>query len=108
MKKTYLLLTVLGVILPNIFVVRETLASGNILLWTDPMATFQAMFANNVSSAFAIDLIFVVVLFLFWSYKQAQQYQIKYWWTSWLMTFVLGLAGGLPFFLYLRTTAKNN
>ena len=102
MKKTYLLLTAVGTILPNIFVVKEGIESGNYLLYRYPLDTFQAMFANNISSAFAIDLLFIVVLFLWWSYLESRKYHIKGMIWCWIYTFALGLAGGLPLFLYLR------
>ena len=102
MKKTLLLLTIVGTILPNIFVVKESLESGNYLLYRFPIDTFQAMFANNISSAFAIDLLFIVMLFLWWSYSEAKKYRIKELPWCWIYTFALGLAGGLPLFLYFR------
>lgn len=106
MKKTYLALTVLGFILPNYFVLRESLSSGNILLWTDPAATFSSMFADNITSAFSIDLLYVVLLFLWLSYREVKKNHIKGYGWSWLCTFAFGLAAGLPFFLYLREKTK--
>ena len=102
MKKTYLVLTAIGFILPNIFVLKESVETGNILLYTYPINTFQQMFANNVSSAFAIDLFFVVALFLIWSYQEAKKHKMKTPWLVWVFTFAFGLAGGLPLFLYWR------
>lgn len=98
----YLFLTILGTALPNIFVIKETLASGNILLYAYPIDTFHSMFANNICSAFAIDLLFVVFLFLFWSFQETQRLKIKHIWAVWIYTFALGIAGGLPLFLFLR------
>ena len=86
MKKNYLFLTIIGTILPNIFVVRETITSGNFLLYAHPIDTFNSMFVNNISSAFVIDLLFVVGLFLFWSYKEAKKYKIKNVFLVWTFT----------------------
>ena len=108
MKKTYFLLTIIGTILPNIFVVKESIASGNYLLYTKPMETIQGMFANNISSAFIIDLLFIVILFLVWSYKESKRYRIKNIGLVWIYTFALGIAGGLPLFLYLREKKITN
>jgi dolichyl-phosphate-mannose--protein O-mannosyl transferase len=102
MKKTYLLLTVIGFVLPNYFVLKESLDSGNILLWRDIPATFSGMFANNISSAFMMDLLFVVALFLFWSLQESRRLGIKQVWRFWLFTFLFGIASGLPLFLYFR------
>ncbi|MEM9675556.1 MAG: DUF2834 domain-containing protein [Bacteroidota bacterium] len=106
MKKTYLLLTIIGTVLPNIFVVLESVKSGNYLLYTRPLDTFQGMFANYISTAFVTDLLFIVVLFLLWSYKEAVRYKMKNVYLVWIYTFAFGIAGGLPLFLYLRETNK--
>lgn len=102
MKKVYLTLTIIGTILPNVFVVMESIQSGNYLLYRNPLDTFNGMFSNNISSAFVVDLLFVVVLFLIWSYKEAQQRKMKNVYFYWLYTFAFGIAGGLPLFLYFR------
>ena len=106
MKKTYLVLTVIGTILPNIFVIKESLNSGNYLLYANPIDTFNGMFANNISSAFAIDLLFIVVLFLVWSYRESKRNKMKNIFLVWAYTFAFGIAGGLPLFLYLRERTK--
>jgi len=102
MKRIYLLLVLGGFILPNIFVVRESINTGNILLWRDLGATFEGMFANNISSAFAIDLLFVVLLFVVWTYRESKRLNIGKVWRFWLFTFLFGIASGLPLFLYFR------
>lgn len=107
MKVNYLYLTIAGTILPNIFVVRESLSSGNYLLYANPVATFKGMFANNISAAFITDLLFIVVLFLFWSYWEAKRHNMKNLAWVWIYTFAFGIAGGLPLFLYLREKRMN-
>lgn len=104
MKRTYLFLTIIGTILPNIFVAKESFETGNFLLYANPIATFQGMFANNISSAFIMDLLFVVVLFLAWSYGESKRKDLAMDKTviSWVYTFAFGIAGGLPLFLYFR------
>ena len=102
MKKTYLSLVFIGTILPNIFVFLEGFDSGNYLLYRYPIDTFQAMFGNNISAAFITDLLFIVGLFLVWSFREAKKYQLKNIYWIWLYTFAFGIAGGLPLFLYFR------
>ncbi|MFT5819975.1 MAG: hypothetical protein ACI8ZM_001200 [Crocinitomix sp.] len=102
MKRIYLMLTIIGTILPNIFVLRESLQSGNYLLYTHPFDTFNAMFVNNISAAFITDLLFIVILFLVWSYVESKKLGIKTVFLVWGFTFAFGIAGGLPLFLYLR------
>ncbi len=102
MKTTYLLLTSIGTILPNIFVVQESLLTGNYFLYRYPIDTFNAMFVNHISSAFVTDLFFIVILFLIWTYKESKRLQIKRVYLLWIYTFAFGIAGGLPLFLYFR------
>ncbi|MEM8890661.1 MAG: DUF2834 domain-containing protein [Bacteroidota bacterium] len=106
MKRTYLILSIIGFILPNIFVLLESIESGNYLLYTRPLETMELMFANRVSSAFMMDLFFVVILFLAWSYRESQKLDMKKWGLVCLLTFAFGIAFGLPFFLYLREDKK--
>ncbi|MFT4525605.1 MAG: hypothetical protein ACI85F_001760 [Bacteroidia bacterium] len=106
-KRTYLALTIIGTILPNIFVAKESLESGNYMLYAHPIDTFNGMFANNISSAFAADLLFVVVLFMVWTYRESKRLNMKNVWLTWIYTFAFGIAGGLPLFLYLRETNKS-
>ena len=106
MKKIYLILTIIGTILPNIFVVLESIESGNYLLYAHPIDTFKGMFANNISAAFITDLLFIVVLFLIWSYKESKRCNMKNIYLIWLYTFAFGIAGGLPLFFYFREKSK--
>lgn len=106
MKTNYILLTVLGTLLPNYFVLQESLTSGNYLLYRYPLDTFSGMFANHISSAFITDLLFIVVLFLIWSFKESKRLNIKQVYWVWIYTFALGIAGGLPLFLYFREKKK--
>jgi len=102
MKKLYLILCVIGFILPNIWVAKVSLETGNLLLWLDIKTTLSNMFANNIATAFVVDLLFVVMIFFIWSYRESKKYQIKQLWLVWVLTLLFGLAGALPLFLYLR------
>lgn len=102
MKRTYLFLTIIGTLLPSIFVLKESIETQNYLLYARPMDTFKGMFANNISSAFMMDLLFIVLLFLIWSFFEARKLQLKVLPWIWIYTFAFGIAGGLPLFLYFR------
>lgn len=108
MKKVYLILTIIGFILPGIFVAKVSWETGNILLYADAIETFRQMFANDISSAFVIDLLFIVMLFLYWSYQEAKKENMKRVWLVWIWTFAFGIASGLPLFLYLRELKREN
>lgn len=110
MKNIYLGLTILGFIIPNIFVAIESLESGNILLYANPSATIQGMFANRIATIFSIDLLFAVMVFFIWSNQERKKYKMNHVGWIWALTLLFGLAGGLPMFLYLRSKndEKNN
>jgi hypothetical protein len=107
MKNTYLSLAIIGFVAPTILVFNESIETGNILLYTNPLATVEGMFANRISSIFMIDLLFAVLVFFIWSYEEKKKLKIKNIWIVWSLTMLFGLAGGLPLFLYLRSREMN-
>jgi hypothetical protein len=102
MKRFYLLLSIAGFTAPNIYTAKVSIEAGNWLFWLDPTATVNGIFANDTSTAFVIDLIFVVTVFFIWSYREAQRLNMKKVWVYWLLTILFGLAGTLPLFLWVR------
>lgn len=101
MKKLYLILTVIGFLAPNILVVQESLESGNFLLYTYPLDTMTAMFVNRISTIFAIDLLFAVIVFFIWSFYDSKKSGVQKLGLVWVLTLLFGLAGGFPLYLYL-------
>ena len=97
-----LILALIGFILPTILVVQESIETGNILLYTNPVATLDGMFANRISTIFSIDLFATVFVFFIWSFHQSEMHDIKHLYWVWLVTLLFGLGGGFPLFLYLR------
>jgi len=106
MKTTYLILSILGFIAPNIPVVIESYHTGNWLFWLDPAATLNGMFGNAISTAFIIDLLVAVLVFFVWTYHESKKYRIKRVWLYWVITMLFGLGGTFPLFLYIRETKK--
>ncbi len=102
MKKLYLVLTIAGFIAPSILVAVESFETGNVLLYGNPAATFEGMFANRISSIFAMDLLFSVLVFFVWSFIESKRVELKGVGWLWLITMLFGLAGGIPLFLYIR------
>jgi hypothetical protein len=102
MKTIYLLLAVPGFVLPNFFVIRESIASGNIWMSTDPATTVRALFANNFTSAFVSDVLWVAVVFAVWSFVEARRTGVRHLWLYWLGIVGFGLAGPAAMFLYAR------
>lgn len=102
MKNLYLTLAIIGFIAPNILVSIESYETGNLLLYTNPLATMKGMFANRISTIFMIDLLFAVMVFFIWTYYDGKKTGVKKIGLVWLLTMLLGLAGGFPFYLYLK------
>lgn len=105
MKKIYLVMAVVGFIIPTLLMIQESLATGNILLYADLASTFQGMFANRISTIFSIDLLIAVFVFFFWSFQEARKLKVSNYWMIWIWTMLFGFASGLPLFLYLREVA---
>lgn len=102
MKNLYLVLAIIGFILPNIYVFQESVETGNILLWLHPSATMAGMFANRISTAFIVDLLVAVWVFFIWTHFEAKKHGIRNVWLIWVLTLLFGVAGPFPLFLYLR------
>ena len=109
MKKIYLLLSIIGFIAPSVLVAIESVETGNILLYTNPIATIEGMFSNRISTIFMIDLLFAVMVFFVWTYVDGKKTGVKNLGLVWVLTMLLGLAGGFPLYLYLKEkTIANN
>lgn len=109
MKKIYLLLSIIGFIIPSVLVAIESVETGNILLYTNPIATIEGMFSNRISTIFMIDLLFAVMVFFVWTYVDGKKTGVKNLGLVWVLTMLLGLAGGFPLYLYLKEkTIANN
>ena len=102
MQRVYLALAVVGYVATGIPMVMESARSGNILFWTKPQATIDGLFGNLTSTAFALDLMIVVVVALIWITREARRVRVPNVWAFWVLTLLFGLAGTLPLFLYFR------
>ena len=107
MKTLYLVLAIIGFLLPNTLVFFESIESGNILLYAHPLETIQQMFANRISSIFAIDLLFGVFVFFIWSYQTAKHFSFKSLVGIWIVTLLFGFACGFPLFLYSNNQSSH-
>jgi hypothetical protein len=102
MAVVYLVLSVIGYLVPGVLMIRESLATGNILFWTQPSRTTAELFANATSTTFALDLAGVVVVALIWMTVEARRLGMRRIWAYWVLAFLFGLAGTLPLFLSSR------
>lgn len=106
MKNLYLFLAIIGFIAPSVLVLMESVETGNFLLYANPVHTFEQMFANRISSIFAIDLLFAVLVFFIWTYSLRNKIGASKVYLTWILTMLFGLAGGFPLFLYWKVKAR--
>ncbi len=96
-KKIYFVLAMLGLVVPYWFFFKFLSTNGlNVSL------LIQQLFANNISTFFAADLI--LSIFVFWMYMagEAIRLQMKNRWLYILASLTVGLSFALPLFLYFR------
>jgi hypothetical protein len=97
MKRLYLLLAVIGFVLPYYFFVSFLIANG-----LDLQLLLSQLFANNISSFFAVDLIVSAIVFWVFLGREAQRCRMGNWWVYIVATLVIGPSFALPLFLYFR------
>ena len=101
----YLALAVVGYIVAGVPTIMETMASGNILFWTQPSRTISELFANMTSTAFALDAMAAAVVLCIWMVSESRRIGIKSSWRFVVLTLLFGLGGTLPLFLWFRERA---
>jgi Terpene cyclase DEP1 len=101
-SRLYLILAVVGFVVPNTVTLIESVQTGNILFWTDPARTTSELFVNRTSTAFALDLFATALVALIWMTREAARVGIERVWRFWVLTLLFGLGGTFPLFLYYR------
>lgn len=94
-KHLYLVLSILGTILPYYYFVPFVAEHGlNVSVF------LEQLFSSSISSFFAMDV--VVSSIVLWVLAFTHRHRVKYFWIPILANFVVGVSLGLPLFLYLR------
>lgn len=97
MQWVYLILAVIGAIVPGSYLLRFLSTYG----WDLPELTRQ-LFLNNISTAFGLDVVISgIVLFLF-IFLEGKRLRMKKLWAYVLCTLPVGVSFGLPLFLFFR------
>lgn len=96
-KNIYLLFTLLGLFVPYYFLFWFLSESGFNL----PLLLNQ-LFANSISTFFAVDLVISIIVFWIWMSAEANRLQMKNTWLYILASLLVGLSFALPLFLYVR------
>lgn len=100
-ERWLLALTVVGFVVPNVFVgaylAGEGLDSGGYFsLWT----------ASIPSTQLLVDLGIVALAFFVWAAVDGPRTGVKRWWLCIPTTFLVGLCFGLPLYLLMRERAQ--
>ena len=96
-KNIYLVLLLLGLLLPYYFLFKFLSSNGlNISLLV------QQLFANDISTFFAVDLVISILVFWIYMFAEANKLQMKNSWLYLLASLLVGLSFALPLFLYFR------
>jgi hypothetical protein len=96
-KKPYLFLAVIGFVLPYCFFVSFLIENG-----LDVELLLEQLFANRISTFFAVDLIITAIVFLAFAYQESERWQMRNWWAYVIATLAVGPSFAFPLFLYFR------
>jgi hypothetical protein len=99
MKGFYLVLTLIGLVVPYFFFlsfVSESGLNGGLLL--------RELLGTKISTSFATDLLISGLVFLGYVRAEAARLRVPYWWLYGLAMLIIGLSFAFPLFLYVRET----
>jgi hypothetical protein len=97
LKTIYLVLCVLGLVLPYWQFVPWVLANGlNMPLF------FRQLFANRIGGFFAMDVLVSAVALLVFTRRESSRLGVRGRWLPLIAVLTVGVSLGLPLFLYLR------
>ena len=97
MQITYLTLAIVGFVLPYSQFIPFLVDHGlNLSLF------WSQLFANHISSAFALDLITSSLVFWVFLIKEGTKRQMKFLWVYVVVNLIIGLSCALPLFLAMR------
>ena len=98
MQIIYLLLSVLGFVLPYSQFVPFIANNG-----LDLPLFFEQLFANRISSFFAQDLFISSIVFWVFLFKEGTRLQMKFIWIYVVLNLTIGVSFALPLFLAMRS-----
>jgi len=102
MKTLYLLLAIVGLVVPYYFLAAFLLEHG-----FDLAPLVQQLFANRISTFFAVDLIIASLVFWVYVYQESARQQMPNAWLFILASLLVGLSFALPLFLYFRINPRS-
>lgn len=100
-KILYLLLCVVGTILPYWFFIQFLREHGLHL-----RLLVEQLFANSISSFFGVDVIVSTICLWLFVYFEGRRARVKNLWAPIVASLLVGISLGLPLFLYLRESSR--
>ena len=97
MKTVYLLLAIIGAVVPYYFFIAFLTQHG-----LDMPLMVSDLFANPISTFFAADLLMSCVIFVVYLRREAERLRMHGGWIFVVVLLVVGLSCALPLFLYAR------
>lgn len=103
MKKIYLILSVIGLILP-----LTQFAPWSMVHGFDLNLLISEMFANQIASGIAIDALLAAASLICFILIEHKKRPVKFFWLPIVSVFLVGLAFAFPLFLYLKEISNND
>lgn len=97
MKKAYLILAVLGLVVPYYFFISFLLENGLNLTLIN-----EQLLVNKMAAFFVADLVITAVVFLLYAYRETKRLTMDRYWLYVLATVLIGPSFSFPLFLFFR------
>ncbi len=97
MQWLFLILAILGTVLPLWFFIPFLAANG-----LDVPLIFRQLFQNNISSFFGLDVFVSAIALWLFVFSEGRRRRMKNLWGYVLCTLLIGVSLGLPLFLFFR------
>ena len=102
-KHLYIILCIFGIILPYSQII-PLVFEGNFGF----QMMIDQLFANRVSSLFALDLFVTATAFVVFALYEGTKLKIKHLWVPLVASILVGASLGFPLFLYMREVSLEN
>lgn len=97
MKRMYFILAFFGFVIPYYFLIRFLFNYG-----FDLVEMGNQLFATDISTFFAVDLMIVSIVFLIFSFYNSRMLGMRKWWIFLLATLLVGPSFSVPLYLGIR------
>ena len=101
MRAFYLIMCVIGTVFPWIFFAGFFTEHG-----FDIPFFVRSLFATGPAAGFSVDVMLSIGIFWLWSFLDARESSIRFWWLVLPAGCFVGLSLALPLYFYLRTGAR--